>query len=155
MSSPAVFIHSLGMTVLILTLYFLVLHFLYLCNLSKISANLLRSALGERPFTSHEGAPPRLRVQRYANFPNWPNLFTIFFNLFSFFSLFAAFWAEKGLSIGQKWTRKAPVNAHRRLRHAASQRGARRQEYLINIYTRAREGIENGKKILPLVYSSL
>ena len=63
------YIHSFGMTVLILTL-FLYYIFLYLCNLSKINADLAPLGSQRAFLNSRKGVPPRLRVQRYGNFPN-------------------------------------------------------------------------------------
>ena len=138
MSSPAVYIHSFGMTVLILTL-FLYYIFLYLCNLSKINADLAPLGSQRAFLNSRKGVPPRLRVQRYGNFPNWPNLFATFFNLFAFLLFFGVFREAGKAILDRNGMYNAPTCMQDEAASSLIPRGREsHQGYIYIIYTRAR-----------------
>ena len=140
MSSPAVFyIHSFGMTVLILTLYLYYI-FLYLCNLSKINADFAPLGSQRAFLNSRKGVPPRLRVQRYGKFPNWPNLFATFFNLFAFLLFFGVFREAGKAILGRNGMYNAPTCMQEEAASSPIPRGRESHQSYIIYYIRAREG---------------
>ena len=138
MSSPAVFyIHSFGMTVLILTLFLY-----YICSIcatcQRSMRTLLRSALRGRSLTLVRGCLPDCECKGTATFRTdqiFSQLFLIFLHFYCFLGclgkLGRLFWAEMGCTTHRHACR-------RRLRRAPSQEGEKVIRATYIIYTRAR-----------------
>ena len=138
MSSPAVFIFILLEWRFSFLLYSCTTFF-YLCNLSKINADLAPLGSQRAFLNSRKGVPPRLRVQRYGNFPNWPNLFATFFNLFAFLLFFGVFREAGKAILGRNGMYNAPTYMQEEAASSPIPRGREsHQGYIIYLYTRAR-----------------
>jgi len=146
MSSPAVFyIHSFGMTVLILTLFLY-----YICSIcatcQRSMRTLLRSAPRGRSLTLVRGCLPDCECKGTATFRTDQIFSQLFFNLFAFLLFFGVFREAGKAILGRNGMYNAPTCMQEEVASGLIPRGTKRERkssglhYII--YARARDNDE-------------